>query len=84
MRRRSGRPGGAEGDHRHKVVLSEQLARRGLGSFFVSLDDAIVAPCFVHYGAEELRVRRRQALGEGSREADDRIARRWRSESLVH
>jgi acyl-CoA dehydrogenase len=45
--------GGAGGDYRHEVVLSEQLARRGLGGFAVSLHNAIVAPYILHYGTEE-------------------------------
>jgi acyl-CoA dehydrogenase len=45
--------GGAGGDFRHEAVLSEQLARRGLGAFAAPLHNAIVAPYILHYGSEE-------------------------------
>ncbi len=45
--------GGGGGDYRHEVVLSEQLAKRGLGGFAASLHNAIVAPYILNYGTEE-------------------------------
>jgi acyl-CoA dehydrogenase len=45
--------GGAGGDYRHEVVLSEEIAKRGLGDFAISLHNAIVAPYIVNYGSEE-------------------------------
>ena len=44
--------GGAGGDYRHEVVLIEELAKRDLGAFAVSLHNAIVAPYILHYGSE--------------------------------
>jgi acyl-CoA dehydrogenase len=44
--------GGAGGDYRHEVVLSEQLAKRGLGNFCISLHNAIVAPYILQYGTQ--------------------------------
>jgi acyl-CoA dehydrogenase len=49
--------GGGGGDFRHETVLNEQLARRGLGGFAVSLHNSIVAPYIFHYGTEEQRRR---------------------------
>ena len=45
--------GGAGGDFRHEVVLMEQVARKDVSGFAVSLHNAIVAPYILHYGSEE-------------------------------
>jgi acyl-CoA dehydrogenase len=49
--------GGAGGDYRHEVVLMEQLGRKGIEGFGISLHNAIVAPYILHYGTEEQRRR---------------------------
>jgi len=49
--------GGAGGDYRHEVVLMEQLGRKGVEGFGISLHNAIVAPYILHYGTEEQRRR---------------------------
>jgi acyl-CoA dehydrogenase len=45
--------GGAGGDFRHEVVLMEQVTRKEVSGFAVSLHNAIVAPYILHYGSEE-------------------------------
>ncbi len=45
--------GGAGGDFRHEVVLMEQVARKDVSGFAVSLHNAIVAPYILHYGSEK-------------------------------
>ena len=45
--------GGAGGDFRHEVVLMEQIVRKEVSGFLVSLHNAIVAPYLLHYGSEE-------------------------------
>ena len=49
--------GGAGGDYRHEVILMEQLAKKGVDGFGISLHNAIVAPYILHYGSEEQRRR---------------------------
>ena len=58
--------GGGGGDYRHEVVLIEQLAKKGVDGFGLSLHNAIVAPYILHYGSEAQRRRwlPRMASGE--------------------
>jgi acyl-CoA dehydrogenase len=49
--------GGAGGDYRHEVILMEQLGRKGVEGFGISLHNAIVAPYILHYGTEEQKRR---------------------------
>jgi acyl-CoA dehydrogenase len=49
--------GGAGGDYRHEVVLMEQLGRKGVDGFGVSLHNAIVMPYVLEYGTEEQKRR---------------------------
>lgn len=57
--------GGAGGDYRHEVVLMEQLGRKGVDGFGVSLHNAIVMPYIVHYGTEEQKRRWLPRLATG-------------------
>jgi long-chain-acyl-CoA dehydrogenase len=45
--------GGAGGDFRHEVIVSEQTSRKETSGFVTSLHSAIVAPYILHYGSEE-------------------------------
>jgi acyl-CoA dehydrogenase len=45
--------GGSGGDFRHEVILMEQVARKDVSGFAVSLHNAIVAPYILHCGSEE-------------------------------
>ncbi len=49
--------GGAGGDFRHEVVLMEQIVRKDVSGFAVSLHNAIVAPYILHYGSEEQKTK---------------------------
>lgn len=49
--------GGAGGDYRHEIVLMEQLAKKGVDGFGISLHNAIVAPYILHYGTDEQKQR---------------------------
>lgn len=49
--------GGAGGDFRHEVILMEQLGRRGIEGWDVTLHNAIVAPYVETYGSEEQKRR---------------------------
>jgi acyl-CoA dehydrogenase len=58
--------GGMGGDYRHEVILMEQLGKKGVEGFGISLHNAIVAPYILHYGTEEQKKRwlPRMATGE--------------------
>jgi acyl-CoA dehydrogenase len=58
--------GGMGGDYRHEVILMEQLGKKGVDGFGISLHNAIVAPYILHYGTEEQKKRwlPRMATGE--------------------
>ena len=45
--------GGAGGDFRHEVIVSEQIARKETSGFVTSLHSTIVAPYIQNYGSEE-------------------------------
>ena len=45
--------GGMGGDYRHEVILMEQLGKKGVDGFGLSLHNAIVAHYFLNYGTEE-------------------------------
>jgi acyl-CoA dehydrogenase len=45
--------GGKGGDFRHEVILMEQIGRRGIEGWDVTLHNAIVAPYIETYGSEE-------------------------------
>jgi acyl-CoA dehydrogenase len=49
--------GGPGGDYRHEVILVEQLVKKGVDGFGISLHNAIVAPYILHYGTEEQKRR---------------------------
>jgi acyl-CoA dehydrogenase len=49
--------GGSGGDYRHEVILMEQLVKKGVDGFGISLHNAIVAPYILHYGTEEQKKR---------------------------
>ncbi len=49
--------GGAGGDFRHEVVLSEAVMRRGVDGFAIGLHNGIVAPYILAYGTEEQKSR---------------------------
>ena len=49
--------GGAGGDFRHEVVLSEAVMRRGVDGFAIGLHNGIVAPYILAYGTEEQKRR---------------------------
>jgi acyl-CoA dehydrogenase len=57
--------GGAGGDYRHEVVLMEQLGRKGVDGFGISLHNAIVMPYITHYGTEEQKQRWLPRLATG-------------------
>jgi acyl-CoA dehydrogenase len=58
--------GGAGGDFRHEVVLSEAVMRLGVDGFAIGLHNGIVAPYILAYGSEEQKRRwlPRMATGE--------------------
>lgn len=45
--------GGMGGDFRHEVILMEQIGRRGIEGWDITLHNAIVAPYIETYGSEE-------------------------------
>jgi len=45
--------GGMGGDFRHEVILMEQIGRRGIEGWDITLHNAIVAPYIESYGSEE-------------------------------
>jgi acyl-CoA dehydrogenase len=49
--------GGAGGDFRHDVILIDQVARRDISGFAVSLHNGIVTPYVVTHGSEEQKRR---------------------------
>jgi acyl-CoA dehydrogenase len=49
--------GGMGGDFRHEVVLMEEIARRGLEGWNVTLHNAVIAPYIETYGTDEQRQR---------------------------
>ncbi|MCI3180019.1 acyl-CoA dehydrogenase [Caulobacter sp. CCUG 60055] len=49
--------GGMGGDYRHEVVLMEQLGKKGVDGFGLSLHNAIVAHYILQYGSEEQKRR---------------------------
>jgi acyl-CoA dehydrogenase len=49
--------GGAGGDFRHEVILMEQLGRRGIEGWDITLHNAIIAPYINAYGSEEQKRR---------------------------
>ncbi|MDB5584177.1 MAG: acyl-CoA dehydrogenase [Bradyrhizobium sp.] len=49
--------GGAGGDFRHDVVLIDQVARREVSGFAISLHNGVVAPYVVAHGTEEQKRR---------------------------
>ncbi|MDZ4762869.1 MAG: acyl-CoA dehydrogenase family protein [Alphaproteobacteria bacterium] len=49
--------GGAGGDYRHEVILMEQLGKKSVDGFGISLHNAIVAPYILKYGTEEQKRR---------------------------
>ncbi|KEQ52018.1 acyl-CoA dehydrogenase family protein [Sphingobium chlorophenolicum] len=49
--------GGVGGDFRHEVILMEQIGRRGIEGWDVTLHNAIVAPYIETYGTEEQKQR---------------------------
>ena len=57
--------GGGGGDYRHEVVLIEELAARGLGSFAISLHNAIVVPYILNYGSHEQKTNWLPRLASG-------------------
>ncbi len=57
--------GGPGGDYRHEVILMEQLAKKGVDGFGISLHNAIVAPYIFHYGSEEQKQRWLPRLATG-------------------
>ncbi|CAH2598980.1 Acyl-CoA dehydrogenase [Rhodovastum atsumiense] len=59
--------GGAGGDFRHEVVLMEEVARRGLDGWGVTLHNAIVMPYISHYGTAEQKARWLPQLASGAR-----------------
>jgi acyl-CoA dehydrogenase len=57
--------GGAGGDFRHEIVLIEELGKRGLGAWGVSLHNAIVMPYIARYGSTEQKQRWLPKLASG-------------------
>ncbi|MDR3513000.1 MAG: acyl-CoA dehydrogenase family protein [Caulobacteraceae bacterium] len=49
--------GGAGGDFRHEAVIIEQMGRKGVEGFGITLHNAIVAPYILAYGSEEQKQR---------------------------
>jgi acyl-CoA dehydrogenase len=49
--------GGAGGDFRHEAVIIEQMGRKGIEGFGITLHNAIVAPYILAYGSEEQKQR---------------------------
>ncbi|HEY5209748.1 MAG TPA: acyl-CoA dehydrogenase family protein [Stellaceae bacterium] len=57
--------GGAGGDFRHETVLMEEMGRRGLEAFGVSLHNAIILPYIETFGSEEQKKRWLPKLASG-------------------
>jgi acyl-CoA dehydrogenase len=64
-----GEYGGAGGDFRHDLVLVDQVARKGIEGFAVSLHNVIVIPYIQLHGTEEQRRRWLPKLVSGARVA---------------
>jgi len=58
--------GGVGGDFRHEVVLIEEIARRGVDGWGVSLHNAIVMPYIERYAAQEQKERWLPRLASGA------------------
>ncbi|WP_174290936.1 acyl-CoA dehydrogenase family protein [Sphingomonas bacterium] len=61
--------GGAGGDFRHDLVLVDQVARKGIEGFAVSLHNVIVTPYIQLHGTEEQKQRWLPKLASGARVA---------------
>src|SRR5665213_726092 len=59
--------GGVGGDFRHETVLMEEMGRRGLEAFGVSLHNAIILPYIETFGSEEQKKRWLPKLASGER-----------------
>ncbi len=57
--------GGGGGTYAHEAVLIDQLGRKGVEGWGVSLHNAIVAPYITHYGTEEQKRRWLPKLASG-------------------
>ena len=57
--------GGAGGDFRHDVILIDQVARREIAGFAVSLHNGVVTPYVVAHGTEEQKRRWLPRLSNG-------------------
>ena len=58
--------GGMSGDYRHEIVLMEQMGKKGVDGFGLSLHNSIVAPYIYHYGTEEQRKRWLPGMADGT------------------
>ena len=57
--------GGAGGSFAHEAVLAEQLGKRGVDGWGITLHNGIIAPYILHYGSEEQKRRWLPRLASG-------------------
>jgi acyl-CoA dehydrogenase len=57
--------GGAGGDFRHDVIVIDQVARRDVSGFAISLHNGVVTPYVVAHGTEEQKYRWLPRLSNG-------------------